>query len=57
MAAAWYIIKEWAEEKLSVQFQSAISLAYYLVKELSIAIGSEAAQVVTTLATTTCSGK
>ncbi|KRT83753.1 hypothetical protein AMK59_3722 [Oryctes borbonicus] len=46
-AAAWFIIKEWSENKLGSKFQTLCYLAHYLVKNHSIGVGSSAASVIT----------
>ncbi|GJQ76728.1 hypothetical protein Trydic_g15573 [Trypoxylus dichotomus] len=45
--AAWFIIKEWSENKLGSKFQSLCYLAHYLVKNHSIGVGSTAASLIT----------
>lgn len=45
-AAAWFIIKEWTENKLGSKFQSLCYLAHYLVKHHSVGVGSSAASVI-----------
>lgn len=47
--ASWLILKQWAEQQFNNQFSSLETLAFFLVVNCSVGVGSEAANLITSL--------
>ncbi|KAF2893734.1 hypothetical protein ILUMI_12428 [Ignelater luminosus] len=57
VAAAWAVVKEWAEHQLGTQFPSLQALACYLVLNLSVGSGTGAANLIASAARSPFKGR